>query len=70
MQMARKKVEERKPGRPAKGRTQPDQFQMRANPEFYRDLDAWRRLWPDSPSRAEVIRRLVRGERPPGRSVP
>lgn len=30
-------------------------------------LDAWRPLWPDNPTRAEIIRRLVRGEKPPKR---
>lgn len=34
-------------------------FQMRANDEFWRGVDDWRRLQPDMPNRAEAIRRLV-----------
>jgi hypothetical protein len=34
-------------------------FQMRATDEFWREVDAWRRLQPDIPNRAEAIRRLV-----------
>jgi len=35
-------------------------FQMRVDDEFLRQLDNWRRLQPEIPSRAEAIRRLVR----------
>jgi hypothetical protein len=34
-------------------------FKMRASPEWLATLDAWRRLQPDLPSRAEAVRRLV-----------
>jgi metal-responsive CopG/Arc/MetJ family transcriptional regulator len=34
-------------------------FQMRVDDEFLRQLDDWRRLQPEIPSRAEAIRRLV-----------
>jgi hypothetical protein len=34
-------------------------FQMRANEEWLRRIDDWRRQQPDLPGRAEAIRRLV-----------
>jgi hypothetical protein len=34
-------------------------FQMRAPPDFFVQLDEWRRAQPDLPGRAEAIRRLV-----------
>jgi hypothetical protein len=34
-------------------------FQMRCTDEFWRDVDAWRRVQLDLPHRAEAIRRLV-----------
>ncbi|WP_156441536.1 MULTISPECIES: hypothetical protein [Sphingomonadales] len=34
-------------------------FQMRVDDEFLRQLDDWRRLQPEIPSRSEAIRRLV-----------
>ena len=34
-------------------------FQMRVSGELLRKLDAWRRVQPDLPSRAEAIRRMV-----------
>jgi hypothetical protein len=34
-------------------------FQMRAPDDWWRDIDDWRRLQPDLPTRAEAIRRLV-----------
>jgi hypothetical protein len=34
-------------------------FQMRANDEWLRRLDDWRRSQADLPGRAEAIRRLV-----------
>jgi hypothetical protein len=34
-------------------------FKARVSPEWLAILDAWRRLQPDLPSRAEAVRRLV-----------
>ena len=34
-------------------------FQLRVNEQFTRDLDELRRLEPDLPSRAEMVRRLI-----------
>jgi hypothetical protein len=44
-------------GRPP-GRIQDRPFQMRLSGEFLERLDEWRRKQPESPSRAEAIRRL------------
>jgi hypothetical protein len=44
-------------GRPP-GRIQDRPFQMRLSGEFLERLDEWRRKLPESPSRAEAIRRL------------
>ena len=43
-------------------------FKARVSPEWLAILDAWRRLQPDLPSRAEAVRRLVATGRklPPG----
>ena len=45
-------------GRPA-GRIQDTQLQMRASAEFLKSIDDWRDKQPDSPPRAEAVRRLV-----------
>lgn len=34
-------------------------YQIRLSTTFWREVDAWRRLQPDIPTRAEAIRRLV-----------
>lgn len=36
-----------------------ERFEMRANQEFLKKLDDWRRSQPDLPARAEAIRRIV-----------
>ena len=45
-------------GRPP-GRIQDRPFQMRLSSDFLDRLDHWRRKQPDSPSRAEAIRRIT-----------
>lgn len=47
------------PGRP-RGRTQPLNFHMRVDAEFYTQLAKLSASWPDNPSDAEVVRRVVR----------
>jgi hypothetical protein len=34
-------------------------FQMRVTDDFLRQIDDWRRVQPDLPSRSEAIRRLT-----------
>jgi hypothetical protein len=34
-------------------------YTLRLPPDFWMPIDAWRRLQPDLPSRAEAVRRLV-----------
>jgi metal-responsive CopG/Arc/MetJ family transcriptional regulator len=34
-------------------------FEMKLDPQMIARVDAWRRVQPDLPSRAEAIRRLV-----------
>jgi hypothetical protein len=34
-------------------------YQIRLSASFWRKMDAWRRLQPEIPARAEAIRRLV-----------
>ena len=36
-----------------------ERFEMRANPEFLKLIDEWRRSQPDLPPRAEAVRRIV-----------
>jgi len=36
-----------------------ERFEMRANPEFLKLVDEWRRSQPDLPPRAEAVRRIV-----------
>jgi hypothetical protein len=36
-----------------------NRFEMRADDDFIRAVDEWRRKQPDIPGRAEAIRRLV-----------
>jgi len=42
-----------------KRRIQDTQLQMRASAEFLKSIDDWRDKQPDSPPRAEAVRRLV-----------
>jgi len=51
-------AKKRRRGRPA-GRVHDQQLQMRVTAEFLNAVDDWRNKQPDSPSRAEAIRRLV-----------
>lgn len=61
-------MEKKSRGRPSKGRRKGNKpVMIRMDDEVMQALECWRGLWPDNPSRAEVIRRLVRGEKPPGR---
>lgn len=71
MLMAEKKSTGRPRGRPSQDRRKGNTpVMIRMDDEMRKQLDGWRDLWPDSPSRAEVIRRLVRGETPPGGAKP
>ena len=45
-------------GRPP-GRIQDRPFQMRVSDDFLKSIDKWSRAQPDTPTRAEAIRRLV-----------
>jgi len=46
-------------------RTYDYSFHLRVDDAFLRNLDLWRRLWPDLPSRGEALRPLVAGKWPP-----
>lgn len=48
----------KKPAKASKPRKS-QSFTMRADEEFLRRVDDWRRKQPDLPSRAEAIRRMV-----------
>jgi hypothetical protein len=52
-------------GRPKGRRFGHTPVMIRMDADTEAALDGWRKLWPDNPTRAEVVRRLVRGEKPP-----
>jgi hypothetical protein len=53
------RMTEKKLGRPP-GKTNPVHLHMRVEPDFYAEIDEWRRQEPDLPNRADAIRRLIK----------